>query len=83
MTKVRLEAFFAGNMTADHVKKIAEIIKDKLFTCKKNSSALSKDEIPEVRVVNIPSGTTWIFDYPLERTDTGEVEANSAIVSHF
>jgi len=79
LQKTRTEWLFVGNIEQGTSLKIVQAFKESIGSLRKNAAILPKDQISEVRVVNLPPGIHWIAELPLKL----ETELNSAIVYHF
>lgn len=76
------EGLIMGNIakdTAINIIKSAETI----LSQKKDSKALSKHEIIDIRVAQIPTSSKWFFDYELKPSSSGEKEPNSCLYSTY
>lgn len=78
----RVDALLLGNIDKDSAIHIAKGIED-ILSSKKGCSPLSKDQIPENRIINVPQDTNWFYDHNLKPTEDGNKEPNSCILSCF
>eukprot|EP01016_Furgasonia_blochmanni_P015346 TRINITY_DN1835_c0_g2_i2.p1 TRINITY_DN1835_c0_g2~~TRINITY_DN1835_c0_g2_i2.p1 ORF type:complete len:287 (+),score=82.52 TRINITY_DN1835_c0_g2_i2:753-1613(+) len=82
MQKTRFNWLIMGNLTTDDAHKIVTRFDSQFQALRPKALALSSEEIPENRVVDIPVNTTWIFEHFLEDKE-GFKEANSAIIDYY
>lgn len=81
---IRSEALITGNLKQNKAVELCQKLEQMLSSLKKDSSCLPKELIPEVRVINIPSGSTWFYEHLLQNQSQSDFkETNSAIVSFF
>lgn len=54
-----------------------------LLSLRRNTQVLLKELVPEIRLVNLPFNTTWVYEHKLVADESGAKESNSAIISYF
>jgi len=79
----RLEGLFIGNMTQEQVVHVSENIEKIVSTMRGEGNVLLREDIPEVRVVNLKSNTTWFFEHVSKNSEVQHVEPNSSLMSVF
>ena len=79
----RVDCLVTGNITEENTIQIGKNVENLLATMKPDVTPLKKDQVPEIRVLNIPYNTNWFFEHHLKEGENGEKEPNSAIVSCF
>lgn len=82
LQKIRFLWFFSGNLRENEVLETVKKVED-IFTTKRPGvqvNALQSHEIPEIRIVQIPDETTWVYEYNLRRENQSEAaNPNSGI----
>jgi len=82
LQKIRFLWFFSGNLRENEVLETVNKVED-IFTTKRPGvqvNALQSHEIPEIRIVQIPDETTWVYEYNLRRENQSEAaNPNSGI----
>jgi insulysin len=79
----RLEGLFVGNMTQDQVVHVSENIEKIVTTMRGEGAVLPREDIPEVRAVNLKTNTTWFFEHVSKNSEVQHVEPNSSLMSVF
>jgi len=77
---VRTDNFFIGNITEESAVSISKELEEIIGSWREKSRVLPKELVPEIRIVDIPAGSTWVFEYPIKVNESGDKESNSATV---
>lgn len=78
-----MNRLFTGNLQEEDVKKAVATVSDVLKNKRQgaNVAPLHTSEFPTVRVVQIPDGTSWVYQYDLKRSDPNEEENPNSCIS--
>ena len=79
----RFETFFIGNISKEDSISISKALQETLMSMRVNTVILPKESVIEVRTVDIPSQSTWIYQKPIDKSDPGDKETNSVVCSNF
>jgi len=79
----RLDNFFIGNITEETAVNTSKELEQIIISLREKTSVLPKELVPDVRIVDMPTGTSWFYEYPIKINESGDKESNSAVVCAF
>ena len=83
LTTIRSEWLIIGNITRNKALETCKNCEKVIQNIRKQSQVLLKELIPEIRTVNIPNNTTWLYEEKLSLKGADVGETNSAIIAYF
>lgn len=78
-----LESFFIGNLTREKAIETTKHIESILSTMRPGTRHLPKDQLPDIRMVNVQPNSTWFYEKTGSPMETGEKESNSCLACYY
>ena len=73
----------SGNFKEEKAVEMVKEAEETIATLRSQTRTLVKELTAEVRLIDIPANTTWIYQHNLQPDESGAKDNNSAVIAFF